>query len=170
MAAFPVALATESGVKRSREDKAAGPVQAKAAGSHMKTDLEEKQQNDAKQGGGATEPVAEHTAGEIVKWAGQSPQRLRIGPEHHNYVYTRVSHDLYKCCRPSEFAPTTHVLWLRLSPDGQWVAYDAPNDGSLPPMGQPVFSSREQVLVDGKHSWRMGMWDGRESKFMTTVL
>ena len=101
-----------------------------------------------------------------------APHKLRIGPEKHKYVYTRLTDVAYKCRRGSEYATAGHVRFLVKLPNGQWNAYDGINsdDGAIPPMSDPIFTSYEDVLLQGWHSWRMQKWDGRESPFMTTVL
>ena len=78
-----------------------------------------------------------------------------------------MSEGLYKCRRGSDKCPTDHKLFLRKGVDGQWVAYDGPDNDSLPPIGHPIFTSYEDILVKGEHSWRI---DDFESKLSTTVL
>ena len=102
--------------------------------------------------------------------ATESPHTIRIGPSKHGYVYTKTSEVLYKCSRGSDKCPTDHKLFLRKGVDGQWVAYDAPDNDSSPPMGNPIFNSYEDILVAGMHSWRIVEWKDGESNFMTTVL
>jgi hypothetical protein len=115
------------------------------------------------------EDPAEHTDG--AEGAADTPQTLRIGPPEHNYVYSKVSGEVFKCRRGSDTCPSGHTLWLRRSEeDGRWVAHDGPDEDRIPPMGQPIFTSGENILLDGWHSWRMEAWRGSESPFMTTVL
>ena len=40
-----------------------------------------------------------------------APHKLRIGPEKHKYVYTRLTDVAYKCRRGSEYATAGHVLF-----------------------------------------------------------
>lgn len=99
-----------------------------------------------------------------------SPLTIRIGHLKHGYVYAKKSEVLYKCCRGSDNCPTDHKLFLRKGADGQWVAYDAPDNDNSPPMGNPIFDSYEDILVAGMHSWRIVECKDGDSKFMTTVL
>ena len=99
-----------------------------------------------------------------------SPLAIRIGPLKHGYVYTKKSEVLYKCCRGSDNCPTDHKLFLRKGADGQWVAYDAPDNANSPPMGNHIFDSYEDILVAGMHSWRIAESKYGDGKFMTTVL
>ena len=104
------------------------------------------------------------------------PFKIRIGPEHHRYVYTRWTNTAYKCEKGSDYAPpgTDTFLWLSLQATGEWIAYDGldPGDGTIPPVVDPIFTSYEDIVVAGQHKWRMRKWkDGTsESKFMTTML
>ena len=96
----------------------------------------------------------------------ESPHKIHIGPRKHGFVFIKMSEGIYKCGRGSHSCPTGHKLFL-LCIDGQWVAYDGPDNDSLPPIGHPIFTSYEDILVKGEHSWRI---DDIESKLMTTVL
>ena len=81
-----------------------------------------------------------------------------------------MSEGPYKCRRGSDNCPSDHKLFLRKGVDGQWVAYDGPDHDSMPPMGHPIFTSFEDILVAGIHSWRIVEWNDFESNFMSTVL
>ena len=97
------------------------------------------------------------------------PRTIRIGPSHHKYIYTMIAPNVYKCCRGSDDATGGQKLWLRY--DGlQWIAFDGPDQDDVPPVGQGIFSSTENILVEGQHQWCMLAWDGRMSPFQTTVL
>jgi hypothetical protein len=98
--------------------------------------------------------------------ATEPPHKFRIGPRRYAYVFIKMSEGVYKCRRGSDTCPTGHKIFL-LCIDGQWVAYDGPDNDSLPPIGHPIFTSYEDILVKGEHSWRI---DDFESKLMTTVL
>ena len=114
------------------------------------------------------EEITEHTTASTA--AAESPQTIRIGPLKHGYLYTRMSEGPYKCRRGSDNCPSDHKLFLRKGVDGQWVAYDGPDHDSMPPMGHPIFTSFEDILVAGIHSWRIVEWNDFESNFMSTVL
>ena len=70
-------------------------------------------------------PVEEAVSEDATAVSEATPQRIRIGPAKHNYVYEKVSDDLYKCCRGSDNCPQGHKLWLRRSSHGQWAACTA---------------------------------------------
>ena len=103
-----------------------------------------------------------------------SPEKLRIGPEKNNYVYSRVNKDAYVCERPSDDGDKdTQVLWLVRNSDGVWVAFDGPAVfTSVPDCQNPVFESEEDVLVEGWHDWKMlRCKDGsQKSSFKTTLM
>jgi len=106
---------------------------------------------------------------------GATPLHIRIGPQIHGYVYEKVTDVLYKCCRGSDNCPDGYKLWLLRSSSVHlnvplWVAYDGPDEGSIPEIGQFIFTCSDDVLLGGWHSWRLEIWDGRKSSFLTTVL
>ena len=93
---------------------------------------------------------------------------MRIGEESHGYYYERVDQEgtaegtVYVCCRGSILkGKQGTVLWLRLSPALEWIAFDAPqftnDDGTLqvPEIGEPIFSSQENILLGGSHVWKL---------------
>jgi len=105
------------------------------------------------------------------------PTKLRIGNYGHNYTYSLVTDGVYKCCRGSDDARAQNSgakLWLqRLQRPhlAEWVAFDGADDDNVPPMGKVIFSSSEDILIEGAHQWRMEMYaDRRESPFPTTLL
>ena len=161
MATVPVVVTQQTGVKRSR-------ISEETSDSRVNE-----------------EPILywfgenhEHISGSAP--ATETPQMIRIGLDKHGYIYSRVMNTLYKCCRGSDNCPTGHKLWLYKFTgfgDFQWIAYDTPDHDNLPPMEPPatynpdrIFSSIEDIVVEGRHSWRIYAGDGRESTFMTTVL
>ena len=83
---------------------------------------------------------------------------------------------MYKCCRGSDDARAQNSgakLWLqRLQRPhlAEWVAFDGADVDTVPPMGKVIFSSSEDILIEGAHQWRMEMRDGREGSFLTTLL
>ena len=84
------------------------------------------------------------------------PMSLRIGPARHNYVYTFLARDFYKCCRGSDWAQAGEVLFL-LQDKGYWVALDAPSGATTAQdalaHGHAVFRSPAGILTPGAHTW-----------------
>ena len=106
---------------------------------------------------------------------GATPHNIRSGLQTNGYVYSEVTDVIYKCCRGSDNCPDGYKLWLLLSFSGHvhvplWVAYAGPDEGSIPQIGQLIFTSSDAVLLGGWHAWRLEMCDGRKSSFLTTVL
>ena len=100
------------------------------------------------------------------------PAKLRIGLPKYDYTYTLVEDGVYKCCRGSDEAEGTQILWLRKWL-GDWVAFDGPDVADSPPVGQAdqvIFKSSENILVAGDHKWRMERSKGKEGSFETTLL
>ena len=95
------------------------------------------------------------------------PKTLRIGPHKHAYVYTQIARNKYRCSRGSDQAKPGEVLWLRRV-GGEWLASDA--DSETPSEYVVRFSSKEDILSPGWHSWRIREADDRVGQFETTVL
>ena len=155
--ATPIAAASQQGTKRGAE----------AVADTMEAELRTVKK--------ATGELAEQMPTETMpdtKDKKATPEKVRIGPEKHHYVYTRLTNVAYKCRRGSDYARAGHVLFLSRTSSGQWIAYDGPDsdDSAMPPMLDPTFTSYEDVLLEGPHTWRMEKWGGRESSFKTTVL
>ena len=108
--------------------------------------------------------------------ANSPPAKLRIGAAKYKYDYTLVPGPIpvYKCRRGSDKAPEGAKLWLLQRTHDEWVAFDAADDslddGTIPPIGQVIFRSFEDILIQGWHKWCMEMSDGREGSFETTWL
>ena len=85
------------------------------------------------------------------------PTSLRIGPKRHNYEYTFLERDFYKCRRGSDWAQAGEVLFLLQDAKGYWVALDAPSGTTTAEdalaSGHPVFRSLELILNPGMHKW-----------------
>ena len=96
------------------------------------------------------------------------PKTLRIGSQKYAYVYTQIARGTYRCCRGSDQSKPGEVLWLRQTIEGAWFASDA--DSETPIVYVDRFSSTEDILSPGWHSWRMWADDGRVGQFETTVL
>ena len=112
---------------------------------------------------GAPEPDALETAAlELAE-----TKTLRIGSEKYAYVYTQIARGTYRCSRGSDRGQPGEVLWLRQL-EGVWFASDAHPDTPIEHVDQ--FSSNEDILSPGWHSWRMLAEGGREGQFETTVL
>ena len=120
----------------------------------------------------ALEPAAavepEPDALEIVAVERAEPTTLRIGAQKYAYVYTQIARGTYRCSRGSDQSKPGEVLWLRQGDDGAWFASDA--DSETPTVYVDRFSSTEDILRPGWHSWRMWAEDGRVGEFETTVL
>ena len=119
----------------------------------------------------ALEPAVSGEAASValepVALALAEPKTLRIGALKYGYVYTQISMGTYKCSRGSDKARPGEVLWLRRV-RGEWLASDA--DSETPSEYVVRFSSKEDILSPGWHSWRMWDSDSREGQFETTVL
>jgi hypothetical protein len=86
-----------------------------------------------------------------------APERLRIGSERHNYVYRRLSNDLFECDRGSDWAMAGYVLFLYTC-GRTWFAADAPQGSDTIEKvllsGIVVFATDENPLQEGFHIWR----------------
>ena len=118
----------------------------------------------------ALEPAVSGEAASValepVALALAQPQALRIGAFSYGYVYTQISMGTYKCSRGSDNAGPGQVLWLR-QVSGDWLASDAVSETSE---HVDRFSSKEDILSPGWHSWLMLDSGSREGQFETTVL
>ena len=113
---------------------------------------------------GEPDPAEPHPGPDALALA--QPQKLRIGAQSYGYVYTQISMGTYKCSRGSDKARPGEVLWLRRV-SGDWLASDADSETSEYVVR---FSSKEDILSPGWHSWRMWDSDSRVGQFETTVL
>ena len=84
------------------------------------------------------------------------PQALRIGPTRHEYEYTRLNADLWKCKKHNEWGKDDDKLFL-LKDQDYWVALDAPENldavAEVLKQGHPMFRTSEDALSAGWHKW-----------------
>ena len=105
------------------------------------------------------------------------PEKLRIGPERHDYVYTRIGPDVYRCSRNADRSDELpgSVLFLVMR-GGLWEAVHAPVSASVEEarLGSPVFRTAEDATLAGDHEWEY--WEEEQrafrhlASFTTTLL
>ncbi len=97
----------------------------------------------------------------------ETPKVFRIGPEKHDYTYTKVAANTFKRRRSAAGwgAPYNECLWL-FSDGTQWIACHAP-ENSTPeqvPSGTPVFAiTGNDWMQGGQHRWQH--WDAAAMAF-----
>ena len=114
----------------------------------------------------------------------ETPTRLRIGPERHNYVYRRLDKFTWLCVRKSDWGVVGEKLVLKYV-GGKWTAYDCVVPSNVddlmengPPQGIPVFETFENPIQPGSHLWRTNWnrsalapdWRATRLSCMTTIL